>query len=75
MKKLILLSFIGATCFFSGFAYDVVKLQGRVLLDGKPVVNVPVTDGDQIVLSDSKGRYSMNSAPDVKFVYVTLPDG
>ncbi len=75
MKRLILLSIIGATCVFSGFAYDVVKLQGRVLSNGKPVENVPVTDGDQIVLTDSKGRYSMNSAPDVKFVYVTLPDG
>lgn len=42
---------------------------------GKPVAGVAVTDGTDVVVTDAKGRYSLTSSPDAKFVYLTLPSG
>lgn len=74
MKKL-LLSLLAIAASMTASAYDVVKISGRVLSEGKPLAGVPVTDGTDIVVTDAKGRYSLTSAPGVKYVYLTLPDG
>lgn len=66
---------VAALTMMSAAAASLISLSGRVLSDGKPVAGVPVTDGIQIVTTDKSGKYSMKSAEDTKFVYITLPDG
>ncbi len=43
--------------------------------DGHPLPNVPVSDGYQIVLTDSNGFYQMKADPRSTFVYYSLPAG
>lgn len=51
-------------------------LHGKVAdRTGRPLVNVPVTDGNQITVTDSKGQYILHSTRDQRFVYITLPAG
>lgn len=70
-------------CFFqwSAFIFNAqaatapVYYYGKVTSAGKGIANVPVTDGNQIVLTDQKGQYSMLSTSAAKYIYITLPDG
>lgn len=43
--------------------------------EGKPVRNVPVTDGFRFVRSDSNGVYQLKADPRSTFVYYSLPAG
>ena len=40
---------------------------------GKPVANVPVSDGFTIVTTDAKGYYSLDVSTDTYYIYITLP--
>lgn len=37
------------------------NIRGKVTIDGKPLTGVQVSDGVNIVLTDSKGRYCIDS--------------
>lgn len=74
MKRLTL-SLLAIAAMLSAAAYDTISITGKVTSAGKPLAGVPVTDGEQIVVTDVKGRYRMTSSPYVKYVYVTLPSG
>ncbi len=52
-----------------------INVTGKVMSDGKPVAGVPVTDGYDIVVTDSKGKYKLSARDDAKYVYITLPNG
>ena len=56
-------------------ASDYVTLSGTVRANGKPLAGVPVTDGTEITVTDSKGKYKIQSTDAAKYVYLTLPDG
>ena len=56
--------------------YKHLLLQGRVLsADGKPLANIPVTDGNTIVSTNAKGAYTIASSNEAMFVYITIPAG
>ena len=40
---------------------------------GKPISNVPVSDGFTIVTTDAKGYYSLDISTDTYYIYITLP--
>lgn len=50
-------------------------VKGRVVSDGNPIANVSVTDGYSVVRTDSKGRYKLDSHPDCRFIYISVPSG
>lgn len=52
-----------------------VNLKGKVTAQGKPLADVLVSDGLQIVKTDSRGRYEMNSQKKDSVVYVITPSG
>ena len=40
---------------------------------GKPIANVPVSDGFTIVTTDTQGYYSLDISTDTYYIYITLP--
>ena len=40
---------------------------------GKPIANVPVSDGFTIVTTNTEGYYSLNVSTDTYYIYITLP--
>lgn len=52
------------------------NLSGRVCdTEGRPVAGVVVSDGDLCVLTDTDGRYSMQSSKRCGHVFVSIPSG
>lgn len=54
---------------------SVVKLTGSVKSEGKGIAGVSVTDGVNVVTTDSKGNYTLNSNASAEFVYISVPRG
>ena len=54
---------------------DSITIYGRVLCEGKPLAEVPVSDGVHIVKTDSLGRYTMASHKWQNTVFVITPSG
>ena len=53
-----------------------VLLKGQVVDEkGKAIAGVSVSDGTNIVQTDSKGRYSLQSTNEAMFVYISIPAG
>jgi len=50
-------------------------VKGRVHSAGKPLANVPVTDGYTVVTTDKKGNYSIPLHSDAEFVFISIPAG
>ena len=49
------------------------NIRGKVTIDGKPLAGVQVSDGVNIVLTDSKGRYCIDSEKADSVVFITTP--
>lgn len=60
---------------FTASAFDSYEISGKVTSGGKPLAGVPVTDGTQFAVTDAKGRYTLSSPLDSKYVYITVPSG
>ncbi len=54
---------------------DSITIYGRVLCEGKPLADIPVSDGVNIVKTDSLGRYAMASHKWQNTVFVITPSG
>ena len=54
---------------------DSITIFGRVLCEGKPLADVPVSDGVHIVKTDSLGRYNIASHKFQNTVFVITPSG
>ena len=54
---------------------DSITIFGRVLCEGKPLADVPVSDGVHIVKTDSLGRYAIASHKWHNTVFVITPSG
>ena len=54
---------------------DSITIFGRVLCEGKPLANVPVSDGVHIVKTDSLGRYFIASNKFQNTVFIITPSG
>ena len=54
---------------------DSITIFGRVLCEGKPMANVPVSDGVHIVKTDSTGNYTIASHKFQGIVFVITPSG
>ncbi len=70
--SLILLLFIGMSVQLSAQTYLV---NGRVSSEGKALVNVVVTDGENTTVTNAKGEYSLNISEHSRFVYISTPSG
>ncbi len=51
------------------------NLTGRITCDGRGVRGVPVSDGDAVTVTDSEGRYALQSEKRNGYVFYTLPRG
>ncbi|MCU0389373.1 MAG: calcineurin-like phosphoesterase C-terminal domain-containing protein [Chitinophagaceae bacterium] len=58
---------------FFGFKKPLVK--GRVLAAGKPLAGVGISDGFEIIQTDSEGRYSLQPHSNARFIFIILPSG
>lgn len=54
---------------------DSITIFGRVLCEGKPLADIPVSDGVHIVKTDSLGRYAIASHKFQNTVFVITPSG
>ena len=54
---------------------EVRQISGCVSSQGRGLASVAVTDGSNIVLTDSMGRYSLATLSLSQFVYITTPSG
>lgn len=54
---------------------DSITIFGRVLCEGKPLADIPVSDGVHIVKTDSLGRYNIASHKFQNTVFVITPSG
>lgn len=54
---------------------DSITIFGQVLCEGKPLANVPVSDGVHIVKTDSLGQYTIASHKFQNVVFVITPSG
>lgn len=52
-----------------------VTVEGTVTGEGKPLAGVAVSDGVDVVVTDSEGRYALPSAKDMGYVFVSTPNG
>ncbi|MCQ2116066.1 MAG: calcineurin-like phosphoesterase family protein [Bacteroidales bacterium] len=73
MKRIILL--ISALLCTGLLSTAKTTIKGKVTLDGKPAAGVLVSDGTQIVKTDRKGRYAMDSDKKDSVVFITTPSG
>lgn len=72
IRKILLTALIAAS---SGSAFSAI-VSGKVTTNsGSPIANVAVTDGDTIVVTDSNGRYSMDTDKRNGYVWYTVPKG
>lgn len=54
---------------------DLLTIKGRVRAAGKGIAGVVVTDGLNLVQTDSAGKYTLESNATAEFVYITVPRG
>lgn len=54
---------------------DSITVFGRVMCEGKPLADVPVSDGFHIVKTDSLGRYAIASNKWQSVVFIITPSG
>ena len=73
MTKAILLSLLAAIG--SVHALDAAVVSGTIKSNGKGVAGVPVSDGYNIVTTDKKGRYKLDTDKRLGYVFYTLPSG
>lgn len=52
-----------------------ITLEGMVKSNGKGIAGVAVTDGINVVLTDSNGKYKLASNASAEFVYISIPAG
>ncbi len=72
IKKLI--SICGAALLMGAALFASPRtFHGKVTADGRGVPSVAVTDGLNVVLTDAKGRYLLESDGAADFVYITRP--
>ncbi|MEX6686498.1 calcineurin-like phosphoesterase family protein [Danxiaibacter flavus] len=58
----------------NGFVHIIVK--GKVKdSNGRPLTNVPVTDGTNIIYTNAAGEYQLQTTNEATFVYLTVPSG
>lgn len=70
-------------CILSGFLHasawgkpvSATTVTGKVTCDGKGVPDVVVSDGVEVVSTDEKGCYSINSLKENGYVFVSVPGG
>lgn len=51
------------------------KISGHIISKGKGIANVVVSDGFNVVQTDSKGNYTIEINPLAKFVWLSTPSG
>src|SRR4051812_33437081 len=51
------------------------KLKGQVHANGKGIAGVVVSDGYNVVMTDSKGKYEFKKHPEALALFVSMPPG
>lgn len=70
MKKLLLFTALCAAWCAQAQKPNIV---GRVTCKGKPVAGVVVSDGEQVVRTNSDGHYEMHSSKPCGYVFMSIP--
>ncbi len=52
-----------------------IEFNGKVYEKGKGIKGIPVTDGNNIVLTNEKGEYKLVSNSTAEYIYITIPSG
>lgn len=53
-----------------------IQVRGRVIVSGRGLSGVSISNGEQIVQTDGDGLYELTVEPDThRFVFITVPDG
>lgn len=74
MNKKIFFTLLASACLTCSL--DARDIKGSVKdSDGKPVEGVVVSDGVSVTLSDKKGKFTLDAAPDSKHVFISTPSG
>lgn len=55
--------------------FKAIKVEGRVVTNGKGISNVSVSDGNQVVLTDKSGYFSIITHNQREFVFISIPSG
>ena len=55
--------------------FDDITVRGKVSCQGVGVPNVVVSDGVEVVRTDSDGLYSLHSAKTLGYVFISIPSG
>ncbi|OUQ54464.1 metallophosphoesterase [Alistipes sp. An116] len=72
MKKLFILALFWTALSVHAQTPTIV---GRVTCKGKPVAGVVLSDGEQVVRTDTDGRYEMCSSKPCGYVFMSIPGG
>lgn len=51
------------------------QVSGSVTCNGKPVAQVVVSDGIDVVRTDAKGRFTLNTQKEHGYVFISIPSG
>ena len=74
MKHLTITSIIAATL-LCACSSDPATVVGRVSCEGKGISGVVISDGVEVVITDWRGRYRMNSKKANGYVFISIPSG
>ena len=74
MKRLTIISIIAAVT-LCACSSDPATVVGRVSCEGKGLKGVVISDGIEVVTTDWRGRYRMNSQTANGYVFVSIPSG
>lgn len=55
--------------------YDHYSIEGSVTCDGKGIAGVAVSDGINVVVTDAKGNYQLQSDKKYGYVFISTPSG
>ncbi len=51
------------------------NIEGRVLCEGQGVAGAVISDGEQVVVTDAAGAYTMHSSKQCGYVFLSIPSG
>ncbi len=76
MKRILIFILLFASCITLTYSQNIhIKVKGKVSCGKNSIANVAVTDGINIVKTNAKGEYSLQTTSAQKYVYYSLPSG
>ena len=64
-----------ALLLFASVSLSATVVTGRVSCEGEPLAGVSVSDGENVVLTDAQGCYTIKSKLELGYVFISVPSG